>query len=352
MISLTQTYGDEVKCVFGEEAVAAIAKLFPELVEPADAEILEEHEVSTSASERRVFTFDEPTAPLTAEALADKQAELDESTSEELSLPSNPSLILSDSVTSTSQSFKARAAPKSLGKAAIQPRLTKAAMLRMGLTPPAPLQRAPSSLSESSSTKPTSSITRPRTSTSSSTIPRSLAQPTIAVRTNRAAQIRASGAVYLGAEPAVKPSIGRRQSTGTAERSSLPTYENVPGHRRKSLQPVIVRQPDFVVKQNRAAALRAGGEVAEQAKITRQSCGTADRSNNPAFDNIPGFKRKSLARVDSTKQPAAPVRLSKAAALRMGVQIPESTRAKKASMESLEEENDENVQSESGHIMS
>ena len=115
---------------------------------------------------------------------------------------------------------------------------------------------------------------------------------------------------------------------------------------------MIVREPDFVVKQNRAAALRAGGEVTEQAKIRRQSCGTADRSNNPAFDNIPGFKRKSMANVESTKQPAAPVRLSKAAALRMGVQIPESTRAKKASMESLEEENDENAQSEFCHSIS
>lgn len=139
--------------------------------------------------------------------------------------------------------FRARPVPATNVPGAVQPRMTKAAALRMGVTP--------------------ESISKPRRSTSSElagkrtfidvpghkrsqAIPvASTATPTIAPRPTRASALREG-----------KP-IEVKRSRQSLDMSKAETFKNVPGHKRsETIEVASVKTPVVLPRSNRSASLR------------------------------------------------------------------------------------------------
>lgn len=208
--------------------------------------------------------------------------------------------------------FKARPLPASHKQTATQPRLSRAAALRMGIALPEPPKRAASSISSDGnlgiSGMPKADIV----------IPKSLAAPTIAPRMNRVAASRTNGSTAAASAPPVK------------ERKPI-DYSNTPGHKRAStgVKLASLATPSVAPRLNKVAAARvsagmgstAGASMAGRATPATGSTRTSPTSIRPArpssvisgvsshassvspnairkpvdFSNTPGHKRASMS---------------------------------------------------------
>ena len=241
--------------------------------------------------------------------LPDSQVEVEELTErlEETGLEDeiSPPSSVTHSITS-STNFQARPLPVSHTTPSITPRLSKAALLRMGITPPAPPSRTPSNA--------TTSTTSLSTETRNVPLPRSLTAPTVGPRPTRASVLRAGNGE-------VRPNLGPRQASTTSQRSSTASFENTPGHRRQSLQIQVnsVAPPSIAPRQTKASALRAGELTESTNKGPRMSMSTAERAMRATNDNALGYRRHSLQiSVSSIAPPTVAPRQTKASALRAG----------------------------------
>lgn len=142
--------------------------------------------------------------------------------------------------------FKARAVPASTAKPDIVPRMTKAAALRTGQ----PIEKTVSS--------PRKPVSKERQAQTFANVPghkratsiavASTAAPTIAPRMTRAAALR------LGQTPAPQPTRSKSDQSGPKK----PTFEGVPGHkRRETISVASVQAPTVAPRLNKSASLRA-----------------------------------------------------------------------------------------------
>lgn len=118
---------------------------------------------------------------------------------------------------------KARILPSSLSAPTIQPRLSKAAALRMGIKLPDKRSTERREEVDNNGTavaeEQREKVFVPGTVRRAVTPPKSLAKPSVAPRQNRASALRTTDGVELRGA-AVRPPTSRRESVGTSERSS------------------------------------------------------------------------------------------------------------------------------------
>lgn len=177
---------------------------------------------------------------------------------EEELLPETRAVKNADGVATTqparpgqSKVFKARPIPASVAKPAIQPRLSRAAALRMGVELPSVPVRV-----TAAATPPNGPVGISGLPKSEVALPKSLAQPTIKPRANRASLARTTGGL-----PPVQPSTREEQP---ARQRKQVDFSNTPGHKRQSIggnSTVVasLAQPSIAPRQNRASLARAGG---------------------------------------------------------------------------------------------
>ncbi|BGP53898.1 hypothetical protein JCM8202_006091 [Rhodotorula sphaerocarpa] len=328
------------------------------------------------AAERRVFTLrtaspdlepeDSPEADLDVDAIPSTVSpteEFDDEPAEPLESPSEallPSAVQSTpsrsrissalsqhsgtsslrSSTTTSTSFRARPAPPVGHKPAIEPRLTKAAALRLGLDPPPPTttpRRSAGVLSPPPSTR------TPQTATAAPT-PRSLAAPSITPRMSRAAELRLSksntDATATGTGPAAAAAAAAaprvRQSISTAERAALDRArrQSAAAATAEGAAAATPAGPKVEVRMSRAALLRQGLDPGASTSHARSTAGRASMSmstSTPGAMSPPPpastsasrpstAGRASLVSADlkALREPSIAPRMTKAAALRAG----------------------------------
>ncbi|KAK7056852.1 hypothetical protein VNI00_002569 [Paramarasmius palmivorus] len=111
-------------------------------------------------------------------------------------------------------------------------------------------------------------------------------------------------------------------SPSTASGSTKPGANGNSPFRARTL-PSTHNKPDIVPRTTRAADLRAGKVVPE--KVTPRAPLTKERTAK-TFANVPGHKRAETISVASTAAPAIAPRMTKAAALRLGIQPPVAER--------------------------
>lgn len=146
------------------------------------------------------------------------------------------------------RTFRAKAVPASLHEPSIQPRLSRAAMLRMGIPLP-PKQERSHSVTSSASDKSIGISGLPKAPVPT---PHSLAPPTVKVRMNRAAAARLyQTAAALAPEPRVRKEVD---------------FSATPGHKRPSLgvHVAALDKPAAAPRETRASAARKSGSRHEQ----------------------------------------------------------------------------------------
>ncbi|KAM0756276.1 hypothetical protein T439DRAFT_25259 [Meredithblackwellia eburnea MCA 4105] len=230
-----------------------------------------------------------------------------------------------------------QAAVKSLASPAIQPRLTKSAALRLGIAIPPRTPRTAHSSSQSAASQVSTPTTASTSAIDSDATPRvkSLAAPTITPRQTKTSMRRTGS---QDAEGQGATSKVRREAVGTAERSI--GFENVPGHkRRESIQVASTAQPKIAPRLTKAAALRAGIEPPAQPLARQQSTSSLDTNASSASPSKPA-RRESLS-VKSTAPPLIVPRPTKSSALRAGNEPPPMQRGKSTSaLEDVTERDD------------
>ncbi|GAA6001051.1 hypothetical protein JCM10207_007390 [Rhodosporidiobolus poonsookiae] len=222
------------------------------------------------------------------------------------SLLSAPSLtrvtsnISSSSAVSSETSFRARPAPSSTPS--VQPRMTKAAALRLGIAlPPTTPRRS----SEASTAASEAAPPLPR----AVPLPKSLAAPSIAPRMTKSASLRTGQDA-----PASMQRPAKRQSISTAERAAMDRLA-----RRHSIQvPSLSAEPAVAVRLSRAALLRQGKEVPPTTpRLSRQSSATSTEELRPPSSTA--TKRPSLsANLKALREPVLAPRSTRSSALRAG----------------------------------
>lgn len=229
--------------------------------------------------------------------------------------------------------FRAKPAPASLATPAIQPRLTRAAALRMGVElPDARVRSTKPEISETALPVGISGLPK-----ASVPLPKLLAEPTIKPRANRASLARAGG----GAAPSAQPTYQRPRKEVD--------FSNTPGHRRNSTVCSVasLAQPTITPRHNRASLARLGAGAGasgpgspltrslsmvsiDSARSTATSTLTTDRSESRAtgarerkpvdFSNTPGHRRDlGPTNLASLRPPTIAPRTNKAAMARGGV---------------------------------
>ncbi|KAA1081616.1 hypothetical protein PGTUg99_023390 [Puccinia graminis f. sp. tritici] len=224
-----------------------------------------------------------------------------------------------------SYTFRARPIPSSVTEPIPTPKMSKAAMLRLGLTWTPPVRPAPGSQS--------STTTNSATSTRAPVPPvASLNPPAVVPRATKASNLRTNGdqPVPASSQP---PRLKKTHSQ---------IFENTPGHgfRRANLQTNIasIAQPKTQPRPTKASALRTGTNLPDQpgsppaahsssvanhnypqngnvngAKAT----GKGVRQSVDYFQGVPGHKRQEKIQVEATRRPEFEPRMTKAAKLRM-----------------------------------
>ncbi|GAA6026928.1 hypothetical protein JCM8097_005970 [Rhodosporidiobolus ruineniae] len=209
----------------------------------------------------------------------------------------------SSSSNPSSSSFRARPAPSS--KPSIQPRLSKTAALRLGISLP------PTAPRRQSSETSTSDAARPPSVARVVPTPKSLAAPSIAPRMTKTASLRSG---QDASAPTPKPV--KRHSMGTAERAAMDRLA-----RRHSVAAGVTPAPEpaVAVRMSRAAMLRQSKDVPPPApRLSRQSSATsADELVKPASSTA--TKRLSLsANLKSLREPLVAPRSTRSSTLRNG----------------------------------
>jgi hypothetical protein len=219
--------------------------------------------------EKRVFSLHDDTV----ESLSDKV-----DTREFLRSPTSTtsSRVLSPAISSSeskASSFRARNLPPTHEKPDIQPRMSRAAALRMGVELPAVVRERKEQ--EPDLTTPGVNK-RPLTAAD---LPKSLAKPAITPRQTRASQLRATG------EDSPARRSGPRLSLDTSRRGDA--FAGYPGFkRRESLAVESCKQPTITVRTTRASMLREGRDSPSVSDVhkRRQSLQvTSTRSPTPGM---------------------------------------------------------------------
>jgi nucleoside diphosphate kinase len=176
----------------------------------------------------------------------------------------------SNRLSSGKSGFRARNLPSTHASPDIAPRMTKAAALRQGIK-----------LEKSDSAKfiPTKDELKqifmdvPGHKRSGTIAVASTAPPSVAPRMTRAAALR------LGINPEQIP----KSSSRTSMDAKRPTFEGVPGHkRRETISVASTRQPTMTPRANKSAALRASKEKAPPSSFMFRgsSAASVPRSNS------------------------------------------------------------------------
>lgn len=156
--------------------------------------------------------------------------------------------------TQARRTFRARPVPASLHQPSIQPRLSRAAMLRIGISLP-PKSRSSTSRTSSHLSSEVGISGLPRSPVPQ---PPSLAPPTVAVRMNKATSARvyhATGGEAGEAVPVPEPEPYQRSSRKEVD------FSSTPGHKRASLSVNVasLAEPSVLPKQTRASKARQSG---------------------------------------------------------------------------------------------
>lgn len=218
--------------------------------------------------------------------------------------------------------FRARPLPASTMKASTQPRLSRAAALRMGIPLPEVPKRTASvdaASQESASHLGISGLPRAEVK-----LPRSLQKPSVAPRLNKAAVARTGGSVP--------------DSSPTVPKTRKPIdFSSTPGHKRLSNsgpRPASLAAPSVAPRLNKAATARQsmGGGTALDVRpsptrasshASQSSDGTrnAPLARKPVdFSNTPGHKRHSMVgtgQLKSLQAPSVTPRANKASVARL-----------------------------------
>ncbi|KAJ8080530.1 hypothetical protein AAF712_003070 [Marasmius tenuissimus] len=115
------------------------------------------------------------------------------------------------------------------------------------------------------------------------------------------------------------------------------------GFRARGL-PTTHAKPDIVPRTTRSASLRAGIAPEKQSPRTPRT----KQELAKAFENVPGHKRTGTISVASTAAPTIAPRMTKAAALRLGIQPPPAP-ARKTSADSVENGQKRGFEGVAGH---
>ncbi|KAL8291616.1 hypothetical protein RQP46_001874 [Phenoliferia psychrophenolica] len=204
----------------------------------------------------------------------------------------------------------------------VEPRMTKAAMLRAGIEIPAPRQRA-ASVDDHSPTRTVAPVAR-------STAIKSTAPPLIAPRGTKSSNLRA------GVETQTPPTLSRHQTLeNVAEEGGAAGGQKQ--QRRESVQ-LPVKRPAFEVRLTKTAAMRTGVTMEDNSPALRRQASTTsassdgnEQSSNTGYEGVPGHKRRESIQVASTARPTIEPRMSKAAMLRAGMDIPMTAAERRAS---------------------
>ncbi|GAA5862113.1 hypothetical protein JCM8547_007743 [Rhodosporidiobolus lusitaniae] len=174
----------------------------------------------------------------------------------------------------SSSSFRARPAPASTAQAKLQPRLSKAAALRLGvsLAPTTPRCSVSNGSSSSEAVPPTVPRVVPT--------PKSLAPPSIAPRMTKSVSLR-TAQDDASAKPSRPAPIGPRKSISTAERAAM---DRAARRHSIAVTPSLPLVPAVEVRMSRAAMLRQGKDlppttprlVRQSSTATSTSVATAD----------------------------------------------------------------------------
>ncbi|PWN36111.1 uncharacterized protein FA14DRAFT_160979 [Meira miltonrushii] len=228
--------------------------------------------------------------------------------------------------------FKARPLPASHKQATSQPRLSRAAALRMGVALPEAPKKAVSNVSSGDmSNRGISGLPKANVA-----IPKSLQAPTIAPRMNRSAAARTNkgGSVSNNAQSAPSES-------GSSVKERKPVdFSNTPGHKRVStggFKLASLAAPAVAPRLNKAAAARTGGhsgsastQSPERIRVQRPASvsygSETNKSDSPIvrkqidFSNTPGHKRASMSTstLKSLQAPSIVPRGNRASLARVG----------------------------------
>ncbi|POW13104.1 hypothetical protein PSHT_07851 [Puccinia striiformis] len=194
--------------------------------------------------------------------------------------------------------FKARPVPASVTEpiGALSPKMSKAAMLRLGLAWTPPVRSIPSTNSTLSSSTSSTVVTPTRYAPVASLNP-----PTVQPRHTKASAL-----------------LNRIKKTQSQ------IFENTPGHKRINLHTNIpsCAAPKTVPRHTKASALRTGGSALLESLSTSSST-TNTSGPNPlkisAGRKSGGHKRTEKISVEATKRPEIEPRMTKTSLLRMGV---------------------------------
>ncbi|SCZ96582.1 BZ3500_MvSof-1268-A1-R1_Chr4-4g07448 [Microbotryum saponariae] len=243
-----------------------------------------------------------------------------------------------ESLTSPSRVFRAQPVASTTHHAPkIQPRMTKAAALRLGIELPAPAPRA-SLVADLSTPQPARVVE----------MPKSLGAPSITPRATKSSVLRV-GSTSLSGRPSlgasfVAPTSIRREAVGTAERAAMSRRESL------SAQPTVaslINKPKFEVRLSKTAALRTGvvpappstpGSTARRRSNLVSSPESPSTSRDRAIviledlqeeagaikrpaSSLGGDRPRPSVSVSSTAPPKIVPRMSKTAALRTGVDL-------------------------------
>ncbi|GAA6057680.1 hypothetical protein JCM3770_003838 [Rhodotorula araucariae] len=250
-------------------------------------------------------------------------------------LPRTVSAVSSVSVApSSTSSFRARPVPSAAP--AVQPRLTKTAALRLGISLPASTPRRKTT-SSAAAASDSSSSAAPARRTSVVPTPRSLAQPAITPRMTKTAALRTSVggvAAPLSAAAAkaprapqqpAAPQPAKRQSISTAARAAVDRLARRHTASASASAPRTAPAAPAQVRMSRAALLRQGVAAPRPAAARARAPAPAPA---PAADKPrprPAAGRESVsaaaaaaAALGALPEPVRAPRLTKAANLRVG----------------------------------
>ncbi|WAR59423.1 hypothetical protein PtB15_11B63 [Puccinia triticina] len=203
--------------------------------------------------------------------------------------------------------FRARPIPAAVTEPIVTPKMSKAAMLRLGLawTPPA----RPVPASQGSTTSTTRTTLAPVAS---------LNPPAVLPRPTKASTLRTN--------PSTEPPASPQQSAPRLKKTQSQIFENTPGHgfRRANLQTNIasIAAPKTQPRPTKASALRTGPSTGSSPPISTTPANGkipshAVRQSVDYFQGVPGHKRLEKIQVDATRRPEIEPRMTKASMLRI-----------------------------------
>lgn len=288
----------------------------------------------TQTPERRVFTNRSPT-PEDDEVIenAEEQIEVLEEPQELQALqtegfasaapaavPNGPPLCRTTSAmsgaslassTSSATPFRARPAPSFAPSATSQPRLTKAAALRLGvsLPPTTPRRSIVTTFESGASNAASQAPTRTAVPT-----PKSLAAPAITPRLTKTAALRTGQAPATSSAAPTQPRV--RQSISTAARAALDRVQR--RHSVTTTASTAPPAPTVEVRMSRAAMLRQG--ITVPPTTPRRAPPASTKENRPSSALSASSGRASVVSADlkALREPSITPRMTRSVALRNG----------------------------------